>query len=446
MEEIRKKGEMSFEVTHYRKDGSIFPLQVNAKVAHWRDWGVILSIATDISERKQAEADRARLEDQLRQAHKMEVVGQLAGGVAHDFNNLLQAINGFTELAMQDLGPAHPVRSHLQEVAKAGDRAAWLVSQLLTFSRRQIRKPEDLDLNEVIGVLLKMVERVIGDHIRLDFVPGSGLGMVHADQGMIEQVLMNLCVNARDAMPKGGSVTIETRDVSFDEAYCARYPWARPGRFALLSIQDTGCGMDADTLEHIFEPFFSTKEVGKGTGLGLATVYGIVQGHDGMIQVASEPGQGTTFQIFFPSFEKKDTSGTSQIEEPVPHGQETILVAEDNEMVRNLVKLVLEQAGYQVLAAEDGQEAVSLFERHAQNIHLLFLDVVMPNLGGREVLERIRKIRPSVPVLFASGYNEDAIHTDFVLKDGFHFVQKPYQVKDLLQKVRTALDLRVSCI
>jgi PAS domain S-box-containing protein len=446
MSELRQKGELSFEVSHLRKDGSAFPLQVHAKVAHWRDREVILSIATDISERKQAEAEKARLEDQLRQAHKMEVVGQLAGGVAHDFNNLLQAINGFTELAMQDLGPAHPVRSHLLEVAKAGDRAAWLVTQLLTFSRRQIRKPEDLELNQVVGVLLKMLERVIGKNIRLDFVPGPGLGMVHADRGMLEQMLMNLCVNARDAMPKGGSLTIETKDLRFDEAYCGAHNWARPGRFALLIVRDTGCGMDADTLEHLFEPFFSTKEVGQGTGLGLATVYGIVQGHDGMIQVSSEPGQGTTFQIYLPSFEKKDTSGTSQIEEPVPSGRETILVAEDNEMVRNLVKLVLEQAGYQVLAAEDGQEAVSLFERHAQNIHLLFLDVVMPNLGGQEALERIRKIRPSIPVLFASGYNEDAIHTDFVLKDGFHFVQKPYQVKDLLQKVRTALDLRVSCI
>lgn len=400
---------------------------------------VIVSIV-DITERKRSEEEREKLEIQLRQAQKMEAVGQLAGGVAHDFNNLLQVINGYSEMALHTLSEEQRAYKYLQDVEKAGKRAAGLVSQLLAFSRRQLMKPEDLDLNEVIANLLKMMGRVIGEHIRLDFIPGHPLGMIFADRNMMDQVIMNLCVNARDAMPGGGTLSIETRNVQIDLEYCEIHSDGKPGRYILVSVTDTGCGMDEDTRAKIFEPFFTTKEPGQGTGLGLATVYGIVKQHDGMIQVYSEINKGTCFNIYLPANERIAAPVAEKMEEAVACGTETILVAEDDEMVRSLTQQLLETVGYTVLMAKDGEEALQLFDRHAAEIQLLLLDVVMPKKGGREVYDCVRKRYPSTRVLFASGYSENAVHTNFVLEEGLQLIQKPYNRINFLLAIRRMLD------
>ena len=389
--------------------------------------------SSDITERK-------RLEEQLRQAQKMEAIGQLAGGVAHDFNNILQALMGYNTLLLNDLPEADETHGFVEEMAKGVERAAGLTRQLLMFSRRQIMQPKDLDLNEIVENLLKMLRRIIGEDIQLEWVPGKPLGTIHADTGMMEQILMNLCINARDAMPEGGTVTIETQQTLIDSAYCAVHVWASPGRYVLLSVTDTGCGMDAETLERIFEPFFTTKGVGKGTGLGLATVYGIVRQHEGMVNVYSEPGQGTTFKVYLPLSERPAKAVGTLVQGKAGGGHETILLAEDDEKVRKLARRILEGAGYTVLAANDGEEAVALFEAHRAEIALLFLDVVMPNLGGKQAMERILEIRPGIPVLFSSGYSENAVHTDFVLHAGLKLISKPYAPELLLRTVREMLD------
>ncbi len=381
-----------------------------------------------------------RLERQLLQAQKMEAIGQLAGGVAHDFNNILQAINGYTELALEDTSAGHPAQRSLAEIAKAAERAGKLVGQLLAFSRRQLLEPAHLDLNDVVGNLVGMLGRVIGEHIHLDCIPGHQLGTVRADRIMVEQVLLNLSVNARDAMPQGGRLTLETENVCFDSDYCAQNLWARPGRYVLLSVTDTGCGMDAATLEHIFEPFFTTKETGKGTGLGLSMVYGIVRQHEGMVRVYSEVGKGTTFKLYLPIIERPVDAVGTKIAGAPPHGTETILVAEDDVSLRELARHTLERAGYTVLTAADGAAALALFEKNKGRVQLLLLDVVMPELGGREVFDRIRAGHPRLPALFASGYSENAIHTNFVLQEGMQLIRKPYDGNDLLRRVREILD------
>jgi PAS domain S-box-containing protein len=381
-----------------------------------------------------------RLEAQLLQAQKMEAIGQLAGGIAHDFNNILQAINGFTEMAQEDLEAGHAAQQSLSEIAKAGARAAKLVGQLLAFSRRQVMEPANLDLNEVVGNLIGMLERVIGEHIRLDFIPGHHLGTIRADRTMMEQMLLNLCVNARDAMPQGGRLTIETENIVFDTEYFAHNLWARPGRYILISITDTGCGMESTILEHIFEPFFSTKGPGKGTGLGLSTVYGIVRQHEGMVRAYSEVGKGTTFKVYLPVVERPADAVGTKIESLPLGGNETILVAEDDDGVRELARETLTRAGYTVLLAKDGPAALALFKEHAAQIKLLLLDVVMPELGGREVFDQIHAEHPALPALFASGYSENAIHTNFVLQEGMKLIRKPYDTSALLRAIRTALD------
>ena len=422
-------------IVNRKKDGTFFTEEVVISPVCDENGKVVNYVAAkhDITE----ELD---MERQLRQAQKMEAVGQLAGGVAHDFNNLLQVINGYTDVARSEIDPGHPVSESLQEVAKAGELAAILVNQLLTFSRRQVMEPEELDMNNVVSVLLKMLKRVIGEHIQLDFFPDGDIGRVHADRGMMEQILMNLCVNARDAMPEGGRLVIQSKNVVFDSEYCETHNWAKTGRYVMLSVTDTGSGMDKETLEHVFEPFFSTKEMGKGTGLGLATVFGIIKQHDGMIQAYSEPGKGTEFKVYLPHRESPVSKTAVPVESPVAGGDETILLAEDDEMVRNLTRQILLRAGYTVLAVCDGTEAVMLFKENADKIDLLILDVVMPNLGGREALDQIKVIRDGVPVLFASGYSENAIHTDFVLDTGLTLLRKPFSPHDLLCAVRTKLD------
>ncbi len=439
----RKEG-VSFDVEYriIRGDGDVrwlherTEVQPDASGSPARIYGTI----QDISSAKKAEEEKEQLELQLRQAQKLEAVGTLAGGIAHDFNNLLQVINGYTDMVIEELGFKHASTSSLIEVAKAGRRAASLVGQLLAFSRRQLLRPENLDLNEVITHLLKMLERLIGEHIRLDFVPGHRLGTVYADRGMVEQILVNLCVNARDAMPDGGTLTIETENVWINGSYRETHPWALPGRYILVSVTDTGCGMDKTTQERIFEPFFTTKEQGQGTGLGLATVYGIVKQHQGLIHVYSEPGKGSTFKVYLAAVERLACDVGSKIEPAAVGGSETILLAEDEEMVRNLAARILERAGYKILTAQNGEEAWKLFQMKAEEIDLLFLDVVMPGLGGKIVYERAQALKSTIPVLFASGYTENAVHTNFVLEKGFKLIQKPFSSEELLRSVREALN------
>jgi len=394
----------------------------------------------DITERKRAEAERTRLEAQLRQAQKMEAVGQLAGGIAHDFNNLLQVILGNVDIVREGLGRDTVPGKMLDEVRTAAERAADLTRQLLAFGRRQIIQPTNLDLNELIQSVLNMIRRVIGEHIELSFIPGVRLGTVHADQGQIEQVLMNLCVNARDAMPNGGALTIETENVVVSSEYCREHPWAIEGRYALLSVTDTGHGMDEATRAQIFEPFFTTKKVGHGTGLGLATVYGIVKQHNGLIHVYSEPDKGTTFKVYLPIVERPAEAVGSKVETHAAGGNETILVAEDEPLVRDLVSHILRAAGYTVLAARDGEDALRVVAEHGEHIDMALLDVVMPKLGGREVMDYIHAKYPRVRFLFSSGYSENAIHTNFVIKKGLHLITKPYRRPELLRAIREILD------
>jgi len=338
-----------------RKDNTTFTAELNGSVLYrnGKVAGAIGSIR-DITERKRAEEERARLEAQLLQAQKMEAVGQLAGGIAHDFNNLLQVILGHLELVLSDLPPQEPRRVELEEVQKAAERAAALTRQLLAFSRRQLLNPQLLDLNEIVADLMKMITRMIGEHIELNVIPGHALNTVRADRGQIEQVLINLCVNARDAMPDGGRLTIETENVLFDDQYCISHAWAAPGRYVLLQVSDSGCGIAPEIVGQIFEPFFTTKEPGRGTGLGLATVYGIVRQHGGTIQVYSEVGSGSTFKVYLPAVEGAAPAIDCRIPEPIRGGHETILVAEDDAQLRSLAKRILESAGYHVFVAADG--------------------------------------------------------------------------------------------
>ncbi len=428
------------ETGQKRKDGVEFPVEIRLSLIELHGQQLVMRLCRDISERKQAEKEKARLEDQYRQAQKMEAIGQLTGGVAHDFNNLLQVIGGATDLALEDLEQEHPVREQLEQVEKACQRAARLVSQLLAFSRRQIMRPETLLLNDTVADLLKMLGRVIGEHIQLQWLPSPQAGAIHADRGMIEQVLMNLCVNARDAMPDGGTLTIETHDALVDEDFRVLHSWAKPGRYALLGISDTGCGMDKETLGHIFEPFFTTKEKGKGTGLGLSMVYGIIKQHEGMIHAYSEPGRGSTFKLYWPQHESRSQAPEAPVNAVASNGTETILLAEDDEMVRKLAKTILERSGYTVLSAANGAEALALYEQYAHIIDLAVLDVVMPEMGGREAYECMRVVNPELKALFASGYSENAIHTNFILDKELTLIQKPFTTDTLLRAIRFLLD------
>jgi two-component system, cell cycle sensor histidine kinase and response regulator CckA len=395
---------------------------------------------SDITDRKHAEAEREKLEEQLLQSQKMEAVGQLAGGVAHDFNNLLQIILGNVDVIQNDLDQGIPNGDAMEEVRKAAERAAELTRQLLAFSRRQVIQPVTLNLNDLVQGMLKMIRRLIGEHIELCFISGDHPGMVHADKGQIEQILLNLCVNARDAMQKGGRLTIATDNIVIGDSFIVQHPWARNGRYVLLSVMDTGQGMDDATRSRIFEPFFTTKGMGHGTGLGLATVYGIVKHHNGMIHVYSELGKGTVFKVYLPMIDNLAEDVIEKTESPVGGGAETILVAEDEEMVRELVVRLLESAGYTVLSAFDGEEALKVFDGHMDEIDMAILDVMMPKLGGREVMDSIQRKCPRIRFLFSSGYSENAIHTDFVIKEGLRLITKPYRRDDLLRAVRETID------
>lgn len=396
----------------------------------------------DLTERKQAEAENAKLETQLRQSKKMEAVGRLAGGIAHDFNNMLTVINNYAEFVIAGLRPGDPLRSDVEEILKAGQRSADLTRQLLAFSRKQVLTPKILNINKIVGGISPMLRRLIGEDIDLIAHTTDGLGKIKADPGQIEQVIMNLAVNSRDAMPEGGKLTIETANVELDEEYAANHSEVTPGQYVMMSITDTGCGIDAQIKEHIFEPFYTTKEVGRGTGLGLSTVYGIVKQSGGHIWVYSEHGKGTTFKIYLPrDFSEAESISRSKKKDKPTTGTETILVVEDEPGVLSLVKRVLEASGYTIHTAANGGEALLVCERAGRSFDLLITDVVMPNMGGRELTERLSTICPNLKVLYMSGYTEDAIVHSGILDQGINFITKPFSLPNLKDKVREVLDM-----
>jgi CheY-like chemotaxis protein len=365
-------------------------------------------------------------------------VGQLAGGIAHDFNNLLLAILANAELAKADVPPGSETADYLGEIESAGGRAANLTNQLLAFSRRQPFRPVPIDLNALTRGLMKMLRRLLPENITIDLIPGHNLAAVNADPTQLEQVIVNLCVNARDAMERGGRLTIETENVLINSRYCEAHPWAKPGRFVLLTVTDTGVGMTPEVRERAFEPFFTTKGAQRGTGLGLSTVYGIVQQHGGMVYLYSELGEGTTFKVFLPSDSRLATDVGDKIEPTPPRGQETILLAEDEERVRKVVVQVLERAGYRAIAAPDGREAVRLLREHNEPVHLALLDVVMPELGGPETWEQMRVLRRDLRVIFMSGYADDRYLTR--LPPDAEVIGKPFRTEELLNRIRRKLD------
>ena len=396
-----------------------------------RVWGT----QRDVSEQR-------HLEEQFRQSQKMEAVGQLAGGIAHDFNNLLTAILGNTQLLLRDLPPGDAKRADVEEIRKASERAASLTRQLLAYSRRQMLQPEVLDLNGVVAEMDRMLRRLIGEHIALVTVLAPDLGRVRADPNQLEQVIVNLAVNARDAMSDGGKLTIETANVELDAAFAQAHLGSVPGPYAMVAVTDTGVGMDMSVRAHLFEPFFTTKEVGKGTGLGLATVYGIVKQSGGYISVYSEVGRGTSFKIYLPRIDTPAASQSSATKDRLDRGTETILVVEDEPAVLSLSRRALEAQGYVVLAASDASDAMRVVERHGGTIHLLLTDVVMPGVSGRELADRLASQRPGIRVLYMSGYPGDAVVQHGALPHGSAFLQKPFSPDGLARKVRDVLDAR----
>lgn len=392
------------------------------------------------NEALRAEIDQSkRLEEQFRQAQKMEAVGTLAGGVAHDFNNLLTVISGYSEIVLSRLPAGDATTELVAEIQKAGSRATSLTRQLLAFSRQQVMEMKLIDLNSVIADTEKMLRRLIGEDISLTAVLDPSIGRIHADPGQIEQVIMNIAVNARDAMPQGGRLTIETASVELDESYAQMHLEVKPGPYVLLTMSDTGCGMDEATKARIFEPFFTTKGLGKGTGLGLATVFGSVKQCGGHIWVYSEPGQGTTFKIYLPRGEEVAPSEKPPVVHPPSTGNETILLVEDEDAVRAVTYYSLHAMGYQVLQASSGRDAIKLCREHQGPIHLLISDVVMPEMGGRKVAEAILGLRPGIKVLYLSGYTDDAVVRHGILQEYVSFLQKPFSPKALGRKVREVL-------
>jgi len=396
----------------------------------------------DITERNRAEEEKARLEAQLQQSQKMESVGRLAGGVAHDFNNMLGLILGHAEMALDHVDPALPIHADLQEIIKAAERSADLTRQLLAFARQQTVQPKVLDLNEIVGNMLKMLQRLIGEDIDLKWQSAADLWSIKMDPTQIDQILANMCINARDAISDTGNITIETGNTSLDEAYCADHVGFSPGDYVKLIVSDDGCGMKKETAEHIFEPFFTTKGMGKGTGLGLSTVYGIVRQNNGFINVYSEPGQGTTFTVYFPRHIGKDEKEQTKPQEQktLMRGQETLLLVEDEPALLELNKMILEKQGYRVLATGSPNEAIRLVGEYTGEISLLMTDVVMPEMNGRDLAKHLMTINPHLKCLFTSGYTADVIAHHGVLDEGVYFIQKPFSRQDLAAKVREVLE------
>ncbi|MGH9492069.1 MAG: response regulator [Terriglobales bacterium] len=430
----RREHFQDLEIECKRKDGTPLTLRSSGRMV--RDGSgerFFEAIAEDVTERRS-------LERQLRQAQKMEAVGRLAGGVAHDFNNLLTVIRGYAELMLEE-EDRDKLRRYAESILKTADRTASLTRQLLAFSRKQVLWTRVLDLNAVVAEIQKMLPPLIGEDVHVIVVPGPKLGRVKADPGQLEQVLLNLAINARDAMPKGGKLVLETANVECDEGYCALHPGAQPGSYVMLAVSDNGCGMDPETQSHIFEPFFTTKPKDKGTGLGLATVYGIVKQSGGHVWVYSEPGIGTTFKVYLPRVEEAVTSERPQprFEEPAAV-TESILLVEDEEGVRRLAREFLEQRGYRVLEARNGAEALAVAASHTGPIDLLVTDIVMPGMRGRELAEKLSSSRPRMKILYISGYTDGTIVENGELGPGSPFLEKPFSSDALARKVREVLN------
>jgi two-component system, cell cycle sensor histidine kinase and response regulator CckA len=401
----------------------------------------LVVMISDISEKKRAEYEKTLLEDQIQQLMKMEAVGRLAGGVAHDFNNILTGIMGYTEMLLSEAESGSPAQEDLREIMKSSQRAASLTQQLLAFSRRQVIAPKIVDLNQLVESSQKMLARIMGEDVEFHFIAGEQLGSVKVDPGQIDQIIMNLAANARDAMLGGGRLTIQTADVSVDEAYCRVHAEAKPGNYIMLSVSDSGCGLDPEVMEHIFEPFYTTKERGKGTGLGLSTVYGIVKQNSGFISVYTEGGLGTTFKIYLPRVDREaETVENGNVIPSLPRGNETILLVEDEGTVRGLARKTLERQGYKILEAKDGEHALKEFQERIGEVKLLLTDVIMPHMNGKQLYDALRKLNIELKVIFMSGYAEDVIAHHGLIEDQMHFIQKPFTIAALTNKVRDALD------
>jgi PAS domain S-box-containing protein len=433
---IRAEGDMFGR----RKDGSEFPVEITLNTVPTRRGALDVSFVTDVTERKQAEEERARLEAQLQRAQKLESIGRLAGGVAHDFNNLLTVINGYSDLILGTLQPQDPQRESLAEIRRAGGRAVELTRQLLAFSRKQMIAPRPVNLNSLIADSRDMFRRLVGEDIEVVMDLDAELGQVMADAGQLNQVLMNLVVNARDAMPAGGRITLRSSRMHLDEDAAASFRGAVPGLCAVMEVSDTGEGMSEEIQQNLFEPFFTTKSMGKGTGLGLSTVYGIVQQAGGWIRVESQPGKGATFRIGLPLTEQPATRALPETPAPARmEGFETILVVEDQDEVRRLVLAVLTRFHYRTLEAGSGGEALRIAEGYPGPIHLLLTDVVMPRMTGKQLADRLRAVRPSMKVVYMSGYAADVISRQGVMDSGIEFIKKPFSPETLALKVRSVL-------
>jgi len=431
-----------YEFDVIRKDGERRRVEIYSTVVNGSD-GKTRTIAQilDITDRIKAEAERDNLESQLRQAQKMEAVGRLAGGIAHDFNNILTVIQGYSELSMMGLHPDHTLYFPLQQINDAARRSAALIRKMMAFSRQQNAEPQILDLNTHLESTKDLLEKVISEEISMNFIAGAELHVVYLDPTQMDQVITNLVVNARDAMPGSGRLTVETANFICDSEYCQKHRGYKPGNYVMIAVSDTGCGMDKATLEKVFEPFFTTKGKGQGTGLGLSTVYGIVKQNDGFIHIYSEPGNGTTVKIYFPVYEgaKKNAVQSEESFENIK-GQETILLVEDDGEVRNLAKSTLEQLEYRVVDFGEPAAAVEFCEKHNDEIDLMITDVIMPGMNGKELHHRIEKIKPVIKVLYMSGYTANVIAIRGIIKEGINFIQKPFTPLMLGKKVREVLD------
>ena len=433
IDKVIRQGYERFESRHRRKDGTIMDLEISAQYLH-EHGGIFISFFQDITGRK-------KLEDQLRQAQKMESIGTLAGGVAHDFNNILTAISGSGHLLLMKMPAGDPLLQNVRDILESVERAVHLTRDLLLFSRKQPINRKSVDLNENIHKLGRFLARVIGEDIEFKTRLSGGAIRILADSHQLDQVLMNLATNARDAMPKGGAFSVTTDQVLLDETFTSAHGLGTPGKYALITVSDTGRGMNEDTRQRIFEPFFTTKEVGKGTGLGMAVVYGIVKQHDGLVTVYSEPGQGTTFRIYLPVIAGAAIEERENVAEERPvGGPETILLAEDNKSVRNVTANILRDMGYRVITAEDGVDAIEKFTENRDSIQLLLFDLIMPNKSGKDAYDEIRRMRPDIKVIFASGYDPDLVRQKTLLEQNVPVVYKPVPIPALLKKIRTVLD------